>query len=153
MTRAVPPQALSLVKQFEGFRSTRYPDPVGLPTIGYGHRLSGPYDPLWNATISQATADELADQDLEATAEQLTEILGEPIVDGLTDGQWAAILDFSYNLGCGRFASSTLCSDIKSGNLSDAAKQFGRWIYGGQPPKVLPGLVTRRTAETECWNT
>ena len=31
--------AVELIKQFEGFVSKSYLDPVGIPTIGFGHRV------------------------------------------------------------------------------------------------------------------
>lgn len=149
MSRVVPQAALDLVKTSEGFRPVRNPDPVGLAEIGYGHKLK-PGDPLWNATIDEPHAEALAGDDLDIAAIELTSILGQAQVSSLTEGQWSAILDFTYNLGSGTFEGSTLCAMIKAGQRNCAA-QFNRWVYAGQPPKIMPGLVTRRAAEAELW--
>lgn len=154
MYRGVPQAALDLVKTSEGFRSTRYHDPVGRVTIGYGHALK-PVDPYWNAVLSQESACELALDDLETAGQQLESILGSALIQSLSDGQWAALLDFTFNLGAGTFEGSTLCAMLKAGAPpADCASQFGRWVYGkvnGQDVK-LQGLVTRRQAETDLWN-
>lgn len=152
MTRTIPPQALALVKRFEGFSPCRLPDEARAE-IGYGHDME-PGDPLWNATISEATAEELAEQDLETTADELTAILGPQQVSLFTDGQWAALLDFTYNLGSGTFASSTLRAMIKAGRLQAAGGQFNRWVYAKDAngvEVVNQGLAERRDAETEVW--
>lgn len=143
--------ALALVKRFEGFRATRYVDPAGLPTIGYGQLLHGQTDPLWNATLTEDQAADMVEQTLATVEAQIIAALGAGVYNTLTDGQKAAIIDFTYNLGIGRFTSSTLFTDIKDGKLSDAAQQFGRWVYGGNPPVILPDLVTRRKAEMDLW--
>jgi lysozyme len=150
MARAVPQAALDLVKTSEGFIPARSPDPIGLPTIGYGHKLK-PGDPLWDATITEPHAEALAGDDLNIVSIELRAILGDATVDALTDGQWSALLDFTFNLGSGAFEGSTLCAMIKAGQLNCAA-QFSRWIYAGQPPKILHGLVTRRAAEADLWS-
>ena len=150
--RPVPQQALDLVKASEGFRASRNTDPTGNAEIGYGHKLM-PGDPLWNATLSEESAESLAMDDLEHVAQELTTILGDALVSELTEGQWAALLDFTFNEGAGRFEGSTLCAMVKTGQFADAAGQFGRWVYGcvnGSEVK-LPGLVTRRAAETALW--
>lgn len=152
--RPVPQQALDLVKASEGFRATRNTDPSGNAEIGYGHKMV-PGDPLWNATLSEESAESLAMDDLEHVAQELQNVLGEPMVTGLTDGQWSALLDFTYNEGIGRFKGSTLCAMVKTGQFADAGLQFNRWIYGADPETgaevQLPGLVVRRAAETALW--
>lgn len=152
--RPVPSQALALVKASEGFRASRNPDPSGNAEIGYGHKMV-PGDPLWNATISEETGESLAMDDLEHVAQELEAVLGANLVENLKDGQWAALLDFAYNEGVGRFEGSTLCADIKAGNLKMAGLQFSRWVYAADPSTgaevVLPGLVRRRAAETALW--
>lgn len=152
--RPVPQQALDLVKTSEGFRASRNLDPTGNAEIGYGHKMI-PGDPLWNATISQETAEALAMDDLEHTASELQTVLGQALIATLTEGQWAALLDFTYNEGIGRFEGSTLGALVKTGQFHDAAAQFNRWVYGTNPETgakvILPGLVTRRAAETSLW--
>lgn len=152
--RAVPTQALALVKASEGFRATRNPDPSGNNQIGYGHKML-PGDSLWNAVLSEEGAESLAMEDLETAAKEITAILGDPLIENLTDGQWSALLDFVFNEGAGQFRTSTLCSKIRAGLLSSAGAEFDRWVYAADPKTgaevKLPGLVNRRAAETALW--
>lgn len=153
--RPVPQAALSIAQQFEGFRPKRYLDTGGRPTIGYGHLLAGPSDPLWNATLSDESGQELLAQDMvNRAALPLETVLGSRL-SSLTDNQYAALLDFTFNEGAGRFKGSTICHMIVTGAAASAiAPQFGRWVYGvvnGQEV-VLQDLVRRRAAETALWN-
>lgn len=148
--RTPPPAALALVKISEGFAASRAADPVGVPQIGYGHKLL-PGGPLWNATISEAAAEDLAETDLAKGAAQLSASLGPDIIAKLTDGQYAALLDFVFNEGIGHFNASTLCHLIQNGYMASAPDEFGKWVYAGSPPVVLPGLVKRRAAERALW--
>ena len=153
--RPVPAAAVDLIKRFEqgpngGFAAQRYNDPAGNPTIGWGHLLH-PGDPLWNATINEQTAEQLAEQDLDAASTQLWIQLGPATVNKLSDGQWAALLDFVFNEGIGHFKASTLCHLVLNGDFTAAADEFPKWIYSGNPPRALAGLVTRRGAERALW--
>jgi lysozyme len=150
--RPIPAASLGLLQRFEGFKATRNTDPAGNEQIGYGHLLHAG-DPLWDATISEAEAEKLALQDLAEVAVELTAPLGT-IVNTLTDNQYAALLDFTYNEGIGRLYGSTLLADLRTGNLADVPRQLKRWVYGrgadGQEVE-LPGLVTRRQVEADLW--
>lgn len=61
------------------------------------------------------------------------------------EGQLAAIVDFTFNLGAERLQTSTLRRCINQLDWAAAVTELRRWVYGGG--KVLPGLVTRREAE------
>lgn len=147
--RPVPATAVGLVKRFEGnhgtFEATRTLDPVGNWEIGWSHKLSGPQDPLWSATLDADQADALALSDLTGAATDLYLDLGPAVVAALTDGQWAALIDFTYNEGVGNFRASTLRHFITLGDYASAADEFPKWIYANKKP--LAGLVTRRGAE------
>lgn len=155
--RALPTvPCLALIHTFEGsagkFEPQRTPDPTGNQEIGWSHKLSGPDDPLWDSTLTQADADTLALQDLTQAASGVCDAIGSA-VDSLTDNQYAAIIDFAYNLGVGAFRGSTLCHYIKTGNLTLAAGEFGKWVHGrvNGAEVVLNGLVRRRAAEAYAW--
>ena len=152
--RPVPPIVLTLIHEFEGwagtFEPTRTLDPAGNPEIGWSHKLSGPADPLWNATLDQAASDALAMQDLTMSATEICDTLGM-LVSNLNDNQYAACIDFTYNEGGGNFASSTFCKLIDADDLPDAEAQLTRWVYAAG--EELPGLLRRRLAEQALWNT
>ena len=148
--RPVPPAVLALVKASEGFIAKRNPDPAGYAQIGYGHKMAAG-DPLWDATLTEAQAEILAEADLSDAAGDLTIEMGPALVASLTDGQWGALVDFVFNEGIGRFATSTLFHLIQTGQMGQVAPQFDRWIYAGRPPVVMGGLVKRRAAEKAMW--
>jgi lysozyme len=146
---------LGLIHEFEKgpdgtFAPKAYKDPVGVWTIGWGHALPGPVDWTW----TEGQADQQALLDLADAAEGVCDALTEIIADGLREGQYAALIDFAFNVGVGNFRNSTLCRLIKSGNMVLAPGEFGKWVYGheGGKPVVLPGLVRRRSAEVAVWN-
>ncbi len=138
----IPLQAIDLVKQFEGCILTRYNDAVGNPTIGYGH-LCKANDNLFE--ISEEEADNLLYHDLEIASNAVQRL----ITITLNDNQFAALLDFTYNLGAGILQASTLRSVINRGDFEDADIQFKRWKYAGA--RILSGLVKRREAEAELF--
>lgn len=145
---------LGLIHQFEGkngaFRPEPALDPTGHYEIGWGHKLQGPR--YAGVPISATMADILAIADLNEAAAGVCDVLGDA-VDPLTDAQYAALTDFVFNLGAGNFASSTLCRLVKAGDLTAAADEFGKWVYGHVDGVAVKfdGLVRRRAAEEALW--
>lgn len=125
-----------LIKQFEGLRLDAYRDPVGIWTVGYGHTPAQP-----GQRISHAEAEELLDADL-LTAESAVRA---QITAPLTQGQFDALVSFTFNLGARRLQDSTLRRLLNGGDYAGAQEEFGRWIHAGG--RKLPGLVARREAE------
>jgi len=133
-----PSQAcIDLVKASEGCRLTAYRDSVGILTIGYGS--TGGIKP--GQTITQAEAEAMLVDDLDAAAEAVHKLVTVP----LTQGQFDALCDFVFNLGEGRLRDSTLLRLLNQGKYGEAAAQFRFWVMAGGHP--LPGLVKRRAAE------
>lgn len=139
--------ASELCKRFEGFSSTPYICPAGYPTIGYGtvYKPDGSKVTMQDAPISEQKASEWLMQEL--TNNYLPGVLKaspiliyEPLV-------LAAITDFAYNLGVGRYRASTLRKRIDAGDWDGATTELHKWVYGGG--KKLPGLVKRRQAEAD----
>ncbi|MGA2167249.1 MAG: lysozyme [Terracidiphilus sp.] len=134
---------LELIKRSEGFRNRTYLDVAGLPTIGYGHLLL-PHESFPNG-IEEPQAALLLAGDVRA-AEQSVQRL---VKVALTQGQFDALVDFCFNLGAGRLASSTLLKVLNGGRYEAAAEQLLRWdLAGGE---VNAGLKARREAEFQLW--
>jgi lysozyme len=156
--RPVPVQVLDIIHQFEGsagqFEPRRTRDPVGNWEIGWSHKLDGPTDPLWSATLDAAAAEALALKDLGTIAQAVCDTLGVA-VNNLDACQYGAVIDFAYNAGVGNFAASTLCHLIKMDDLDEAVLEFPKWVYGHVNGVAVKenGLVRRRTAEVALWNT
>jgi lysozyme len=60
------------------------------------------------------------------------------------------LVDFVFNLGAGRLASSTLLAYLNSGKYTDAAWQLLAWDHSGS--KEIASLKARREAEFQLWN-
>tara|TARA_R110000765_G_scaffold244631_2_gene346850 strand:+ start:1718 stop:2179 length:462 start_codon:yes stop_codon:yes gene_type:complete len=130
--------AMSLVAYFEGYRATAYLDPVGIPTICYGHTATA----KMGQTKTQEECDELLRGDLGSAVNAVNAEL--PDAPEMTK---AAFASFAYNVGNGAFRRSTLLRKAKAGDLVGACNELPRWVYA--KGKKLAGLVNRREAERE----
>lgn len=140
--KPVCPAAVDLVKHFEGMRLKAYLCPAEVPTLGFG--ATGP-DIHLGMTWTKEQAEARLAADLAEAAEDVDRYVKVP----LSDNERGALSSFTFNLGAGALASSTLLRLLNSGDRAGAAAQFGRWTKA----KVngvsvdLPGLVSRRAAE------
>ncbi|MDR0457825.1 MAG: lysozyme [Burkholderiaceae bacterium] len=148
--------AVKLVKKSEdasGPHLTAYRDSGGKPTIGYGHtgQVNGKPIIPGKTTITPAQADQLLPGDLATAEAAVRNNVHVPI----TQGQFDALTDFTFNLGAGKLEGSTLLTKLNAKDYAGAQAEFSRWVYGKEKdPKTgkevevkLPGLVTRRAAE------
>lgn len=136
---------LRLIQKCEGFRATPYPDPAGFLTIGYGHRLQ-PGESIPNG-ITQQQAEQYLAKDVSAAEAAVLRLVQVP----LTAHQFDALVDFVFNLGAGRLASSSLLHDLNAGRYGSAAAQLLRWDHCGTQENS--GLKARREAEFRLFNT
>lgn len=136
-------EGLELIKRSEGFRSRQYLDAAGLATIGFGHRIVPPESFPNGVTEEQATTTLMND------VKQAQQAVVRLVHVALTQGQFDALVDFCFNLGAGRLASSTLLKDLNSGQHQAAGLQLLRWDRAGNAPN--PGLRARREAELQLW--
>lgn len=137
--RPVNQAGVDLVKRSEGYSATPYTCPAGHPTIGYGHRIRA--GEVFGEPLSPAQAEDLLRADLAEAAAAVERLVAVP----LNDDQFAALVDFAYNLGAGNLQKSTLLKKLNAGDYAGAADEFGRWVKSGG--QTLPGLVARRAAE------
>lgn len=139
--------ALPIIADFEGFVGHAYQDAVGIWTIGYGHKIvSGDgfkKDP--SQIISQSDAWELLRND----AMGAYNCVLNGIEVNLSAQQIAALISFTFNVGCGAFGASTLLRDINSGDLDSAVNEFSKWVHAGG--KVLADLQRRRSQEADLF--
>jgi lysozyme len=136
-------EGLDLIKKSEGFRDRVYLDLAGFPTIGYGHLIK-PRESFPNGiTEPQAAAILTTDvQDAEQAVARLVKV-------ALTQGQFDALVDFCFNLGAGRLASSTLLRQLNVSHYQAAGEQLLAWDHAGGA--VVAGLKARREAELKLW--
>ncbi|HBM7586596.1 TPA: lysozyme [Enterobacter bugandensis] len=135
-------KGIALIKQSEGCKLTAYQDSVGVWTIGYGwtHPVDG--KPIRaGMTIKQETAERLLKTGLVSYESDVSRL----VKVGLTQGQFDALVSFTYNLGARSLSTSTLLRKLNAGDYAGAADEFLRWNKAGG--KVLNGLTRRREAE------
>ena len=137
--RHITQNGLDLIKRFEGFSRIVYFCPAGYPTIGYGHVVKDDED--FSAGIDEAQAEELLRQDAQIAERAVLRLINVP----LTDGQFDALVSFTYNLGGGALQRSTLRRKINREEHAEVPEQFMRWVWAGG--RKLKGLVRRRAAE------
>lgn len=133
---------LHLTEQFEGLRLAAYKDSVGVPTIGYGHTR--------NVTMDMSCTQEQAEQWLQDDVQIAVNGVNQLVTVALTQNQFDALVDFAFNLGVGSLQHSTLLRLLNGGDYAGAAGEFEKWNKAGG--NVLPGLVKRRQAERDLFN-
>lgn len=128
---------LPVVLLYEGTVHSTYKDPIGIVTVCTGH--TGP-ELRMGQRYTKEQCETMLYGDLLKHAEAL-----DCIKTPMTDGQKAAFLSFSFNVGNQAFCRSTLARKANQGDMRGACAELSRWTLAGG--KELPGLVRRRAAE------
>jgi len=131
--------AAVVVANYEGLRTSAYLDPVGIPTVCYGHTATA----RMGQTLSQAECDRLLEGDLGEALAAVDKLVKAP----LPVERRAALASFTYNVGAGQLASSTLLRKLNAGDTEGACAELSRWVYAGG--RKLAGLERRRASERE----
>lgn len=134
-------EGLALIKRFEGFSAKPYLCPGGHWTIGYGHVLKSLSQTETSLSMTQSEAGSLLLQDVVTAEKAVRRLLPVP----LTQGQFDALVSFTYNLGAGALQRSTLRQKILRREHQQAVQEFQKWVFAGG--RKVPGLVKRRAAE------
>lgn len=148
-------ECANLAKEFEGLHDLKdaglvyaYHDPVGYPTIGYGHLLSyvkyedlSKYEPK---TLEECLSD-LADEMQKST--DLAVKMSPCLFEDENKYRLIAITDFVFNCGQGNYAMSTLRKRVNECKWLEASNEILKWDKAGG--KVLKGLTRRRIAESK----
>ena len=144
---------VNFVKEFEGLHRVQ-PDGTissyrcagGRWTIGYGS-TKGVRSGM---KITLEEAEERLKADLDYFAKGVKNLIDVP----LNQGQFDALVSFSYNVGLGALESSTLRKLLQQGHYDEVPAQLLRWdktTVNGEK-KVLKGLTRRRVAEAAMWS-
>ncbi|KAJ2021634.1 hypothetical protein GGH91_002264, partial [Coemansia sp. RSA 2671] len=106
--RAVNQEGLELIARWEGFVASPEPDPIGLPTVGYGHlcQQENCAEVKYEFPLTKTTALQLLNDDIPKYAICLAKHLNKGV--RLNDNQWAALVSWVYNVGCDNAKTSTL---------------------------------------------
>jgi len=128
---------VELIRHFEGCRFDAYLCPAGVWTIGYGHTA----DVKEGDSIDQEAAEAFLIEDLEKFEQAVMRLVEVP----LTQQQFDALVSWTFNLGAGNLAESTLLRKLNNYQYAEVPEQMMRWVRAGG--QVLDGLVKRRAAE------
>ena len=129
---------LGFIQQHEGTVQTAYLDAVGVPTICTGST----YDVRLGMV---ATFDDCAERlriDSSRAADAVRRLVHVP----LTQEQFDALVSFTFNVGEGNLAKSTLLRKLNQGDYCGAGREFLRWDKA--KGKTLQGLSRRRAGES-----
>ncbi|KAK2754684.1 hypothetical protein FQN54_006817 [Arachnomyces sp. PD_36] len=139
--------SIELIKEFEGFVDSPYSDPVGYPTVGYGHLCSDSdcSEVGYSFPLTEETGTQLLAEDLVEYQDGLTNVLVDEVT--LDANQYGALVSWTFNMGVGAVSDSTLVARLNEGEDPDtvASEELPKWVYAGG--EILPGLVRRRDAE------
>lgn len=130
-----------LIKDFESLQLNAYLCPAGVWTIGWGH-TNGVKK---GQRISEAQANDYLVEDIAPIERQLNRL-------GINfrQEQFDALVSWIFNLGWGKFKSSTLLKKIQAdASDQEIAAEFIKWVYSGG--KILLGLKRRRVAEANTF--
>jgi lysozyme len=151
---------LALTEQSEGFRSKPYDDIARYCTIGYGHliRLCPCDDSASAASLQQCATLHPISGDFVAgiSRDRAKSILSADLVRAqigvadlvritLDDGQYAALVDFTFNVGVQHLATSSLLKAVNARDYGQVPQQMRRWVLA--QGKLIPQLKERRERE------
>lgn len=128
-----------LVPIQEGTAYKAYRDPIGIPTI-----CNGKTEGVKMGDI--ATPKECADW-LGPRLQAETAYVRSVTRGTLPNTRAVALADFTYNVGRGAYARSSILRKLNAGDVAGGCQALTLYIYAGG--KVLPGLVQRRELEKE----
>lgn len=144
--RAVYRKGINEIKISEGFVPRLYNDAAGFCTIGFGHLIK---KARCNGTEPAEFRDGLTDEEGERRLIQDVRQAQIAVLNAvrvpLTDGQYAALVSFTFNVGGGNLRGSTLLRVVNARQFDRVPGQFRRWTRAGG--RVFRGLVTRRERE------
>ena len=150
------------IQEFEGYSEDAYLDSVNIPTIGWG-TIRYPNG------IKVKMGDKCTEQEAQQYLEHEVNIKSKGVEVAvkeipLNQGQYDALVSFSYNVGIGGFQTSTLLKKLlknphdktiyeytrdDNGNPIVDSCEFVKWCRG--KGKVLSGLLRRRAAEADMY--
>lgn len=154
----VSQKCIEQIKKDEGVRNRPYQCPALLWTVGVGHvidpnhakvpladRKQLPIPAGWDRVLSPDEIDDILRKDLARFETGVSRLIKVE----LTQGQFDALVSFSFNVGLGNLQNSTLRMKVNRSDFEGAAEQFLVWTKAGG--RVLPGLVKRRSHEKEMF--
>lgn len=132
---------LNLIKRYEKLALRTYICPAGYPTIGYGHVVKIAEAESFKNGITESQADVFLEVDVAVAERAVLRLITAP----LTDGQFDALVAFTFNLGSGALQRSTLRRKVNREEHDDVPAELMKWVWAGG--RKLNGLIRRRKSE------
>ena len=143
---------IAVLKQEEGFSSKPYWD-YAQYTVGYGTKCP---DDMVDYYTENGITEEEAETLLRNYLANTENTINKKFIDKygltLTQGQFDALVSFTYNCGSGWISETggTFHNAVKNGATgSELIRAFSLWCSAGG--KILPGLVRRRLSEANMF--
>jgi len=150
----VSPKAIEMISHHEGVRQNPYRCPAKLWTVGVGHvmfpiqgllkidqRDTFVPPPEAMRKYSMEEVDAILRSDLARFEKGVATYCPVP----LTQGQFDALVSFSFNVGLGTLQRSTMRQKVNRGDMAGAAEELLKYCMAGG--KILKGLQNRRIDE------
>jgi lysozyme len=150
---ATSPSGEALIHKWEGLYLKAYYDPVHVLTIGYGTISNADLGIRVRPgmVITEAQANAWMRLELRAMERFVLKKIKVPI----KQNQFDALMSFTYNVGVGNFAKSTLLRELNKGRYDAAGQQLLRWSMARDRRTsqwvTLRGLLNRRQDELRMW--
>jgi lysozyme len=150
----ISPKAIKMIQHHEGVRQNPYKCPAKLWTVGVGHVM---FPEQGKLKIDQRDAFVPAPEAMRKySMEEVDAILRSDLARfekgvvtycpvPLTQGQFDALVSFSFNVGLGTLQRSTLRQKVNRGDMAGAAEELLKYCMAGG--KILKGLQNRRIDE------
>lgn len=122
----------------EGVVKQVYLDPVAIPTVCTGHVTTEKV----GTVKTDAECAQLLQQDTGIAQRAVQRLVLVPV----SQDQFDALVSFTFNVGTGALASSTLLRYLNQGMCHEAAWEFLKWNKA--KGRVLAGLTLRRQRES-----
>lgn len=126
-----------LIKDFEEFRSKAYPDSGGVPTIGWGHTKG--------VALGDTCTPEQAEIWFQEDTQAAVHGVDASLTTNVNQNQFDALTSFTFNVGVGAEAHSTLVKFVNARDFTSAAAEFPKWDHVKGVKNA--GLLRRRLAE------
>ena len=151
MTAPIVPEARKLVEDFEGYhkklsdgRAAPYLCPARVATLGFGttYYEGGRKVKMSDPPITRERAQQLLSNQLLSYAFAVD----KGVKTSMHSLMRGSLTSFTYNVGTGAFAKSTLLRMVNQQRWSEVPRAFMMYRMGGG--RVLAGLERRRKAES-----
>lgn len=133
-----------------------------------GYLGNGQYKAVWDAlgkcwtigpgltqgiTSSTRMTQDQVDRAFSAELEPFEQCVDTAVKVPLTQNERTALVSFAYNCGTGAFLASTLLKKLNTSHLSAVPGELMKYVHAKGASGPVPGLVNRRRAEVNLWNT